>query len=99
MAIKWKTKISVLDVKRGNVRVTLEKVDEDSTDPQDIKTTILNSCVILDGIINTPELKQQVLTELERQYREQEKKKKDDAAIIGTFDTEIADATATWSIT
>ena len=99
MAIKWKTKISILDAKRGNVRVTLEKVDEDSTDPLDIKTTVLNSCVVLDAIINKPELKQQVLTELERQYREQEKKKKDDAAIIGIFDTDIADAAATWSIT
>ena len=98
MAIKWETKISVLDVKRGNVRVTLEKVDEDSTDPQDIKTTVLNNCTVLDALINTPELKQQVLTELERQYREQEKKKKDNAAIIGTFGTDITDAAATLSI-
>lgn len=98
MAITWKTKISVLNSKRGNVRVDLEKVDEDSTDPQDIKTTILNKCSVLDALINTSELKQQVMAELERQYREQEQKKKDDATIIGTFDIDISNTAATWSI-
>lgn len=94
--IKWKTKISVLDVKRGNVSVKLDRIDEDNTDSENIKTTVLNRCVILDGLINTPELKQQVMNELKRQYQEQEKKKKDDAAIIGTFDTEISDAAKIW---
>ena len=98
MAITWRTKISILDVKRGNVSVSLEKVDEDDTDPTDIKTTVLNKCSILDGLINTPELKQQVINELKRQYQEQEKKKKNDAAIIGTFDTDISNVAKTWSI-
>ncbi len=98
MAIKWKTKISVLDKKRGNVSVVLERVDEDSTDPQNIKTEVLNRCTVLDAHINNPELKQQVLTELERQYREQRQKEKNDAAIVGTFDTDISDVAQNWSI-
>ena len=85
MAIKWEKKIIVLDVKRGNVSVTLNRIDD--TDPEKIK--FLNTCTVLDALINTPELKQQVVTELKRQYEEQKQKAIDEAAIIGTFEDDL----------
>lgn len=80
MAIKWEKKVTGLDVKRGNVSVTLKRIDD--TDPEDIKT--LNTCIILDALINTPELRLQVTTELKRQYEEQ--KVINDAATIGVLE-------------
>jgi len=85
MAITWEKRITVLDEKRGNVAVTLNRIDD--TNPENIK--VLNSCTILDALINTPELKQQVVTELKRQYEEQKQKAIDDAAIIGTFGDDL----------
>lgn len=92
MAITWRTKISVLDMKRGNVSVILERVDD--ADLENIK--ILNTCSILDGLLNTSKLKQQILTELKRQYQEQEKNKKKYVATIETFEKDIVDAAKTW---
>lgn len=85
MAITWEKKITVLDVKRGNVSVTLTHIDD--TDPENIK--VLNTCTVLDALINTDELKQQVTTELKRQYEAQKQKVIDDAAIIGTFGDDL----------
>ncbi len=94
MAITWEKKITVLDVKRGNVSVTLTRVDIDDTDPTDIKRKVLNTCSVLDAIINTPELKQQVTVELKRQYVAQKRKVIDDAAIVGTFNDDLDAAIA-----
>ena len=85
MAIKWEKKIAVLDVKRGNVSVTLKRIDD--TDPEKIK--ILNTCTVLDALINTDKLKQQVTTELKRQYEEQKQKVINDAEIIGTLGDDL----------
>ncbi|KKK72085.1 hypothetical protein LCGC14_2907420 [marine sediment metagenome] len=93
MAITWKKKITVLDVKRGNVSVTLTRVDD--TDPQQIKTSIFT---VLDALINTPKLRRQVLDELKRQYQAQKKKVVDDAVVIGTFDKEVDDDVKVWGV-
>ena len=94
MAIKWEKKITVLDVKRGNVSVTLTRIDD--TDPENVK--VLNTVTVLDALINTPELKLQVLTELKRQYLAQKKKVIDDAAIIGAFGTEVDNDVKIWGV-
>ena len=88
MAIKWEKKIAVLDVKRGNISVVLKRVDD--TDPDKIK--VLNTCTVLDALINTNELKQQVITELKRQYEVQKQKVIKEASIVGTFGNDL-DAT------
>ena len=92
MAIKWRQTIRVLDAKKKNVSITLERIDD--TDPENIK--VLNRCAILDALINTPELKQQVIKELKRQYQEQKAKVTVDAAIIGTLKDDITSAIVTW---
>ena len=92
MAIKWRQTITVLDAKKKNVYITLERIDD--TDPENIK--VLNRCSILDALINTIKLKQQVITELKRQYQEQEAKVAVDAAIIGTLKDDITSAIVTW---
>ena len=92
MAIKWRQTITVLDAKKKNVSITLERIDD--TDPENIK--VLNRCSILDALINTPELKQQVIKELKRQYQEQKAKVTVDAAIIGTLKDDINIAIVTW---
>lgn len=92
MAVKWETKISVLDPKRKNVSVTLQQIDD--TDPENVK--ILKSFSVLDALINTTELKQQVIDELERQYNADKKKVIDDTATIGTLAVEIKTAAESW---
>ena len=92
MAIKWKQTITVLDTKKKNVSITLERIDD--TDPENIK--VLNRCSVLDALINTPELKQQVIKELKRQYQEQKAKVTVDAAIIGTLKDASTSAIVTW---
>ena len=92
MAIKWRTKISVLNPERRNVSVVLEQIDD--VDPENIK--VLKNFSVLDALIDTSERKQQVIDELKRQYEAEKKKIIDNAAIIGTFDTEIITATESW---
>ena len=92
MAIKWRQTITVLDAKKKNVSITLERIDD--TDPENIK--VLNRCSILDALINTIKLKQQVITELKRQYQEQKAKITVDAAIIGTLKDDISVAIVAW---
>ena len=95
MAIKWRQTISVLHAKKKNVSITLERIDDG--DPENIK--VLNRCSILDALIDTPELKQQVIKELKRQYQEQEAKATVDAAIIGTLKGDITSAIGMWEAT
>ena len=92
MAIKWRQTITVLDAKKKNVSITLERIDDG--DPENIK--VLNRCSILDALIDTPELKQQVIKELKRQYQEQKAKATVDAAIIGTLKDDITSDIVTW---
>ena len=92
MAIKWRQTITVLNAKKKNVSITLERIDD--TDPENIK--VLNRCSILDALINTIKLKQQVIKELKRQYQEQKAKVTVDAAIIGTLKDDITSAIVTW---
>lgn len=92
MAITWRTKISVLDSKRGNVSVTLERID--NADLENIK--VLNSYSVLDALIDTPERKQQVFDELERQYYAQKQKEIKEVAIIGTLAEDVKAVAETW---
>ena len=94
MAIKWRQTITVLDAKKKNVSITLERIDD--TDPENIK--VLNRCSILDALIDTPELKQQVIKELKRQYQEQKSKVDIDATIIGTLKDDISVAIVDWEV-
>jgi len=94
MAIKWEKIITVLDAKKGNVSITLTRIDD--TDPANVKT--LNTCSVSDALINTPELRQQVLLELKRQYQSQKQKVIDDAAIAGAFDAEIVADVKMWGV-
>lgn len=92
MAIKWRTKISILDRKKKNVSVTLERIDDD--DPANIK--VLESFAVLDALIDTPERKQQVFDELERQYREKKQEKIDDTETIGTLGDDLKNSAEGW---
>lgn len=92
MSVKWRTKISVLDTKRRNVSVTLEQVDD--ADLKNIR--VLKSFSVLDALIDTPERKQQVIGELERQYHVEKQKAKDNASIVGTLSDSIKTAAEGW---
>ena len=92
MAIKWRTKVNVLDMKRKNVSVMLEQIDD--ADPDNIK--VLKSFSVLDALIDTPERKQQVFDELERQYHEQKQRDVAEANIIGTLADDITAAVPSW---
>jgi len=92
MAITWRTKVSVLDMKRKNVSVTLEQVED--TDPDNIK--VLKSFTVLDALIDTPERKQQVFDELHRQYDEEKSKKAMVNEIVGSLADDITTAVTNW---
>jgi hypothetical protein len=94
MAITWRIKISVLSQKRKNVSVILEQID--NIDLKNIK--VLKTFRVLDALIDTPEQKQQIFTELKRQYRADKQKEIDDATIIGTLGEDIVNAAKIWEI-
>jgi len=92
MAIKWETKVKVLDIKRGNVSVTLQQVDD--TDPENVK--VLKSFSVLDALIDTDMRKQQVFGELERQYNADKQETTTKVGIIGTLANDVTAAANTW---
>lgn len=92
MALKWRNKISILDIKRGNVSVTLEQVND--TNPDDIK--IIKIFSVSDALIDTPERKQQVIDELERQFHAEKQRKIDEDKIIGSLADDITIAVVGW---
>ncbi len=92
MAIKWNTKVNVLDIKRGNVSVTLQQVDD--TDPDNVK--VLKTFSVLDALIDTDVHKQQVFDELERQYNVDKQDAVTKIGIIGTLTDDVTAAANTW---
>jgi len=92
VAIKWRTKVNVLSIERKNVSVTLEQIDD--TDAENVK--VLKTFSILDALVDTPERRQQVLDELERQYNEEKQNVDAKASIVGTLAEDIIVAAASW---